>query len=233
MESNKLNSGVLYSLLLVGLAVLFVLYGRDLFAQFVDLVSDQERVIHFVQGYGLLAPLILAFLQIAQVIVAVIPGFAVSISAGFLFGLPVGILFNHLLTVLASQISYWIARKFGRPVVYKLAPAMIIERWEGAAKTYGFSFFLISFLFPIFPADSINYLGGLSGISGRSFLLASFLGRMPSQVFLSWLGANGASIASLNLSTSDWIFGTLGLVILYYVFVLIARRLTAALKPEE
>jgi uncharacterized membrane protein YdjX (TVP38/TMEM64 family) len=46
-------------------------------------------------------------------------------------------------------------------------------------------------MLPIFPADVMNFVAGLSSISWRKFLAANFVGRLPGGILLTAPGANG------------------------------------------
>lgn len=194
-------------------------------SRFMEVVSDQERVSSFVLSFGILTPVVLALLQVSQVLIAVLPGYAVIISGGYLYGLSRGFFFNLVIVILAGQVAFGIARYMGRPLVYRLASARIVEKMEGAANKYGFGFFLIGFLFPIFPADTMNYVGGLSGISGRTFLGASILGKFPSLLLMTWMGANGSNLAALKITSANQIFIGLALIALFPLFYYFSRLL--------
>lgn len=55
----------------------------------------------------------------------------------------------------------------------------------------GMLFFLFAFMVPIFPADVMNYVAGLSALSGRRFFVANLLGRLPGVVLMTAVGAYG------------------------------------------
>ena len=188
-------------LLAGGLVLLAVLLWmmRDSLEQWLVVLSDQEFVSSYVQSYGALAPLILAFLQVLQVIVAFIPGHVFVIAGGYIYGLPLGLLFNIVCVVSASQLAFLLARWFGRPMVHRLAPIETIEKWETIAEKRGFLFFTIAFVLPVFPTDVMNFVAGLTGISPKKFLAANFLGRFPSVLLLTLIGSHG-----LELSNTAW-----------------------------
>jgi uncharacterized membrane protein YdjX (TVP38/TMEM64 family) len=50
-------------------------------------------------------------------------------------------------------------------------------------------------MLPIFPADVMNFVAGMSSISGRKFLVANFVGRLPGVILLTALGANGLALS--------------------------------------
>ena len=117
-----------------------------------------------------LAPLVLAFLQVLQVIVAFIPGHVFVIAGGYIYGLPWGLLFNIFCVVSASQLGFLLARWAGRPIVHQLAASETIEKWETIAEQQGFMFFTIAFVLPVFPTDIMNFVAGVD----RHFPHASF-----------------------------------------------------------
>jgi uncharacterized membrane protein YdjX (TVP38/TMEM64 family) len=116
-------------------------------------------------------------------------------------------LFNLAFTVGASQLAYLVARWAGRPIVYRFVDRETVVYWEQIANQKGVLFFTIAFLLPIFPSDAMNFVAGLSGIDARRFLVANFLGRFPSAVMLTLIGAYG-----LELTPIVW-----GMIIAAYV----------------
>ena len=172
---------------------------RQSLAEWLVVLSDQTAVSSYVQSYGVLAPLVLAFLQVLQVIVAFIPGHVFVIAGGYIYGLPWGLVFNIVCVVAASQLGFLLARWAGRPIVHRLASPKTIEKWEAIAEEQGFLFFTIAFVLPVFPTDVMNFVAGLTGISPRKFLAANFLGRLPSVVLLTLIGSHG-----LELSNTTW-----------------------------
>ncbi|WP_420630547.1 TVP38/TMEM64 family protein [Candidatus Leptofilum sp.] len=163
-------------LLLGGLLLVAVLTWvmRESLSQWLTILSDQQFVSSYVQSYGALAPLVLAFFQVLQVIVAFIPGHVFVIAGGYIYGLPWGLIFNIVCVVAASQLGFLLARWFGRPIVHRLAPEATIKKWETIAEEQGFLFFTIAFVLPVFPTDVMNFVAGLTGISPRKFLAANF-----------------------------------------------------------
>ncbi|GJM41940.1 MAG: TVP38/TMEM64 family protein [Ardenticatenaceae bacterium] len=200
-QSSGLNNASKGWLLVGGLLLTAVLTWamRDSLSQWLTILSDQEFVSTYVQSYGALAPLVLAFLQILQVIIAFIPGHVFVIAGGYIYGLPWGLIFNIVCVVSASQLGFLLARWFGRPIVHRLAPEATIKKWETIAEKQGFLFFTIAFVLPVFPTDIMNFVAGLTGISPRKFLAANFLGRLPSVTLLTLIGSHG-----LELSKTTW-----------------------------
>ena len=205
-SNRRLFWSILSLLLFVALTVIIWIWWDEV-KELMVFISDQEAFSAYLQSYGIWGPLVLWIAQLLQVFIAFIPGHVVLIAAGYVYGFPLGLLFNITFTVAASQLAYLFARWAGRPLVYRLADRETVDYWERIANQKGVLFFTITFLLPIFPSDAMNFVAGLSGIDSRRFLLANFLGRFPSAVLLTLIGAYG-----LELNNTMW-----ALIILAYV----------------
>lgn len=211
---------------LVTLALLTVLLRQSM-SEWFTVLSDQTAVSSYVQSFGVLAPLVLAFFQVLQVIVAFIPGHVFVIAGGYIYGLAWGLLFNVVCVVSASQLGFLLARWAGRPIVHKLAAPETIEKWEAIAEQQGFMFFTIAFILPVFPTDIMNFVAGLTGISSRKFLAANFLGRLPSVTLLTLIGAYG-----LELSKGTWLLLALLVTAVYIAGRFAILRIEKKHRPQ-
>ena len=217
--------------LLVGSVVMLAILTwllRQSLSEWLAVLSDQEFVSNYVQSYGALAPLVLAFLQVLQVIVAFIPGHVFVIAGGYIYGFPLGLLFNIVCVVSASQLGFLLARWAGRPIVHRLAPRETIEKWETIAEKQGFLFFTIAFVLPVFPTDIMIFVAGLTGISPRKFLAANFLGRFPSVLLLTLIGSHG-----LELSNTVWVLLALLVTAVYIIGRFTILRIEQKYRPRS
>lgn len=214
--------------ILIGLGILVFLVLLWLMRapvwEMLTLLQNQEAVSAYVQQYGAWGPLVLAIVQLVQVLVAVIPGHVFLVAAGYVYGFIPGLLLNIVCTVGASQVGFALARWAGRPFVHKLvANEDLLERWYRIGEERGFVFFTISFVLPVFPTDMMNFVAGLSGISGRKFLAANALGRFPSAVMLTLIGSHG-----LEFSNATWaVIGAIAVTVFLtgrYAVMRIERR---------
>jgi uncharacterized membrane protein YdjX (TVP38/TMEM64 family) len=164
------------------------------------LVSDRTAVIAYLEQFGLWGPALLMILLWLQVIVAAIPGHALMVGGAYVYGFSTSFLISLVSTVGASQCAFLLARWAGRPVVVRLAPAHILDKWNKAAEQKGAVFFFFSFMLPIFPSDVMNFVAGLSSLPHRQFMAVNFLGRLPGVVLMTTIGAYG-----LELPLETWI----------------------------
>ena len=178
------------NILIVLVLLSIIAIYREPIANLLSIISDQQSVSVYLQGYGVLGPVVLFVLLVAQVFVAVLPGHALMVTAGYVYGM-VGMCVVIASTILGSQVAFLIARRYGRDLIYKLASPQIIERWNKAARHQDILFFFFSFVLPIFPSDLMCYVAGLSNISAKRFFVANVLGRTCCAVFITLIGIYG------------------------------------------
>jgi uncharacterized membrane protein YdjX (TVP38/TMEM64 family) len=171
----------------------------------------EDNITSLVESFGAFGPLALGLIQVLQVIVAVIPGDFLIVVAGKVYGFVGGFWLNMVSTVIACLAAFFIARWSGRTVVEKLVPAKVLDKWMKVVDEKGSVIFVVTFLVPVFPADAMNFVAGLSQISPKKFLLVSIIGRMP-KIFLMTLVSSG-----LQLSPMTWL--VIGLVLLASVLL--------------
>jgi uncharacterized membrane protein YdjX (TVP38/TMEM64 family) len=166
-------------------------FYRTPLMELLSLVGDREGMIETLSQYDGLGMALLFIILFLQVIVAAIPGHFFMLAGSYLYGFTLGLIIIHTSTVVASQLSYWLARKFGRPIVERLAPAQLLDKWTQKAERQGMAFFFFSFNLPIFPSDVMNFVAGLSGLSPKKFFIANFTGRLPCSIVFALVGASG------------------------------------------
>lgn len=219
----------LLALLVIVIVGVLLWQVRDSVGQLLTLVGDQEAVSAYLKSYGVWGPLVLAVAQLVQVFVVVIPGHVFLIAAGYVYGFVPGLILNLVCIVGASQLAFAFSRWMGRPLVERMVDKQILDRWYRIGEKQGFLFFTIAFVLPVFPTDAMNFVGGLSGISGGKFLAANFLGRLPSAIMLTMIGAYG-----LEFSRNTWLsIGALAVVVLIIGRIIVARIEARHAHPEE
>lgn len=197
-----------------------LLWFREPIIDILGIVSDREAVAAYLDQFGALAPLLLGIILVLQVIVAAIPGHALIVGGGYVFGFVPAFFISLTTTVLGSQIGFLLARGAGRPLVEKLAPVDVLDKWYDVSAKKGLLFFTLSFMLPIFPADVMNYVAGLSSLSPRRFFLANLIGRLPGVVLMTAVGAYG-----IQLSLNVWIGIVVAGVVMFAVWrVLLAQK---------
>jgi len=188
---TRFNKNSLLKATLLLAVVIGIWFCYSDLATVITLLGDREGLTQQIEEYGSLGAIILVIVLILQVIVAALPGHFLIIAGGYLFGFTNGFLLTHLSIVISSQICYWLAQKYGRPIIERLAPTEGLEKWTLRAKRQGITFFIFTFNLPFFPSDVMNYVAGLSGISPRKFFIANILGKLPTSILFTLIGSHG------------------------------------------
>ena len=100
--------------------------------------------------------------------------------AGAAFGVLYGSFYNVTGLFLAAIVSFFIARFLGREVVVHITGTRL-RRAERYLHRFGF-WPLVQARFLPFPASVVNFGAALTGVPVRLFLMASFIGFLPSTV---------------------------------------------------
>ena len=200
-----------------GLLIIIILLLNPV-RELISFIADREAFIEYVSSFGVWGPLILAGFNLLLVVVALLPGHIVVMAAGYLYGLLPGFLLNHLSVLLGSVVSFYLARRYGRPIVERLTPANILNRWDEAAKGHGFVFFLTCYLLPLFPADVLNFVAGLSRLPLGRFILANLLGRAWITFAITAAGTYSKEIIRLDIPPLAWVAFFLVSFVAYWIW---------------
>lgn len=177
MKKNKDGwlRNVTVLLVLMCLALTTVLFKAFLDGKF----DSVETLKAYVSGFGVLAPLILIFIQASQVVVPVLPGFLGCAVGAILFGSAGGFLCNYIGICLGSVVAFLLARKYGVKLVLSLFPQNKYEKWSGwAANSSSYVVFLLAgMVLPLFPDDFFCYFTGLTKMRTSKFVWIILLGK--------------------------------------------------------
>jgi uncharacterized membrane protein YdjX (TVP38/TMEM64 family) len=149
----------------------------------------RTKVESLVRSAGAWGPLAVIGLQIAQILIAPIPGVFIPILAGILYGPVAGTVITVVGTVLGSGIAYAIGRRAGLPLIRRWAGEKNVAR---AQKLVGGSRWIalaVLFLLPFTPSDAICFAAGMIGMRASRFAPAVLLGRVPKDAALALAGA--------------------------------------------
>ena len=157
--------------------------------QIYAVLTDRHRVTAFVASFGTAAPLVFMVIQIAQVILAPIPGEATGFIGGYLFGAFAGCLYSTIALAVGSWINFAIGRFLGKRWVRRVIPKEKLEKFNHMLRHQGILVIFVLFLFPGFPKDYLCLFLGVSTMPLRVFLLMATVGRIPGTLMLSLQGA--------------------------------------------
>ncbi len=171
------------ALLLLGVVLWF--WGEPLWR----LLTDEQALEALIERVGVWGPLALIALNVLQIVVAPIPGYVVSLSAGYLYGPLWGGIYAATGTLLGAMAAMWVGRTFGRPFVRAMLGAERMARWESVTHTDSPWVWFLLLLGPL--GDFPYLLAGMSRIPYALIFLMTLVIRVPS-VFLTTAIGGGA-----------------------------------------
>lgn len=153
------------------------------------LVIDREKMEAVITASGPWGPLVFMGIQIAQVILAPIPGEATGFIGGYLFGAAKGFVFSSISLALGSLANFLIGRLLGRRFIRRIIPADKRQRMDQMVTHNGALVIMLLFIFPGFPKDYLCLFLGVTAMPIKLFVLMATFGRMPGTLMLSLQGA--------------------------------------------
>jgi len=146
-----------------------------------------DRLKSFILSYGFWAPLISAFLMIAQSVVLFLPAFPIFVVNALAFGLVWGMLLSWSSAVLGSITCFGIAKILGRPFVQRLVNRVHLETADTALRRYEKYIILFFGFVPVISFDVISYAAGLTLLTLWEFIPLVCIAQIPSALFYSLL----------------------------------------------
>lgn len=177
-----------------------------------DLFTDPSRARALVAESGPWGPVIFILLQIAQVLVAPIPGQITGALGGVLFGSLLGTLYGMIGAAIGFTLIFILARKLGRPFVEYFVDPKLLKKFDYISQKNGTLVLFLIFLLPAFPDDIICYAAGLTAIRIRTLVLISVLGRLPGYFLLSLTGSGVAESNAILVAVVVGVLAAIGVV---------------------
>lgn len=164
---------------------------------YLALIGDADKTRESIAAAGAFGPLVYMGLQVAQIIIAPIPGQIIGLAGGYLFGPELGLLYTVVGATIGFTLVFVLTRKLGRPFVERFVSKSVLAKFDDFASSKGPLTFFLIFLLPAFPDDIISFVAGLTKIKIRTLILVSVLGRLPGYVVLAFAG-NGLTNENMN-----------------------------------
>lgn len=185
--------------------------------------SSVEALRDFVAGFGAWAPVVFFVAQVAQVVLAPVPGGVAVVVGALLFGVWGGLALSVAGAVVGSGVLFVVVRRWGRPLAMRLVGEGNLQRYVGVLDEKGTVLFAI-LLVPFMPDDVVCALAGLSKVSLRRFVVLVAVGRTPT-----WLATALITADLTTRSTAIWVSAGLVIAALTVVALLYRKRLEGRL----
>jgi len=140
-------------------------------------------------SHPVLARLAFIGLQVAQIVVFVVPGEATQVAGGYFFGTWEGALYCVIGAALGGGLAFLLATWLGRPLIRFLVRPEPLSRLENMLnQRKGWVTVFVLFLFPGVPKDALSYIAGLTPMHFGAFVLLSTLARIPGILLSTFVG---------------------------------------------
>ena len=164
-----------------------------------------------------------------------IPGSILTLGAGVLFGVVKGTVLVSVGATLGATAAFLIGRYLARGWVQrKIAGNDRFRAVDESVAREGWKIVLLMRLSPVFPFNLLNYAFGLTRISLKEYVLASWIGMLPGTVMYVYLGALVGDLAALaggrrHRTPAEWVLYGVGLAATVAVTYLVTRNARRAL----
>jgi uncharacterized membrane protein YdjX (TVP38/TMEM64 family) len=201
--------------------LLFALLLLIIYAHFLwdlSVYFNPVQIEKWLDSAGPFAPVFYMVIMALAVVISPIPSLPLDITAGAFFGPFLGTLYSVAGALSGAAASFLIARFIGRE---------IMERYLGGHINFCVScsdkvltrIVFISRLLPIVSFDIISYGAGLTKMSLKNFVLASFFGMIPLTFTYNYFGSIlifgkavtavfGIAMVALFFALPKWLEGT-------------------------
>lgn len=187
----KLNKKKVFKILIILLIILVIIGSIYISIPLIQNIKNPDVFIAWIDSFGIFSPLVYILVTMLSIIVSVIPGEVLELSAGYAFGLLRGTLFCLIAESLGSFLVILLSRKYGIKLVdYLFDTSKLKEvKFFKSAKSK-IALFAIIFIAPGTPKDILCYYAGLSSMDLGTVLLIASLGRLPSIITSTMVGAH-------------------------------------------
>ncbi|MBU0470348.1 MAG: TVP38/TMEM64 family protein [Nanoarchaeota archaeon] len=151
--------------------------------------NNPELLRTLILGMGLLAPLVLIFLQAFQTTLSIFPSQITTIAAGFIFGPFLGLAYSLAGAFIGSAVVFFLSKRYGKDLALKFFNKKDVVHFNLFFKQKKFWALFIARITPIFPNDIVSFAAGLTTMKFWRFCLVSTSGFVIQMVVLVYFGA--------------------------------------------
>jgi uncharacterized membrane protein YdjX (TVP38/TMEM64 family) len=143
------------------------------------------------------------------------PSWVLSVAGGLAFGPVWGTLLTLIGATIGATLAFFVARYLGRDFVARLLKGRF-KMLDDKLAARGFQVIFFLRLIPLVPFDVLDYIGGLSKISVRDYVLGTFLGIIPGTFAYVYLGHSLTDIYSWQFAVAVGFLVLLALIPVLY-----------------
>ena len=216
----------------VWLLVIAVLVGAaKYFGLFPFLQAQMKMALDWIRGLGVWGPIFFIGLYILAC-VFFLPGWVLTVGAGAVFGVVLGSVYVSVGATLGATAAFLVGRYLARDwVARKIQGNATFSAIDKAVAEEGWKVVGLTRLSPVFPFALLNYGFGVTRVSLRDYVLASWIGMMPGTVMYVYIGSLGNSGAR-QTTPAEWALKIVGLLATILVTVYVTKIARKALAKK-
>ncbi|MGY4531874.1 putative membrane protein YdjX (TVP38/TMEM64 family) [Pseudomonas sp. TE3786] len=145
----------------------------------------------------------------AIVVIAALPSLPLNLAAGFFWGGVVGGIYSTIGVTIGGWVSFVAARwLIGQPLAYQFESKWA-KRVQEEFERNGWKFVAFARINPIIPTGPLNYLLGLTSLTNRGFLWATFIFLLPPSIAVAYIGDTLQTFTANQADVNEIIHGLL------------------------
>lgn len=203
-------------------------------AKFLDAHLLLEHALAWIRGAGPWGPLIFVALYVVAT-VFLLPGSILTLGAGLVFGVAKGSILASIAATLGATAAFFVGRYLARGwVSQKIDGYGTFKAIDEAVARDGWKIVGLTRLSPVFPFNLLNYAFGVTRVTPRDYILASWIGMLPGTVMYVYLGSLAGDLATIGAghrlrTPAEWTLYLIGLAATVAVTMYVTRLARAAL----
>jgi uncharacterized membrane protein YdjX (TVP38/TMEM64 family) len=197
-----------------------------------------QPALDWVEGLGPWGPVALGVIYVLSCVLFV-PGFILTVGAGFLFGVVQGTVVVSVGSTIGATLACLVGRYLARDRIAGLVEGNArFAAVDAAVAREGFKIVLLTRLSPVFPFNLLNFAYGLTNVRISHYMLASWIGMLPGTIMYVYFGSVAEDVASVGSGEkggAEWALTIVGFLAAIAVMILVtrvARRALAEAAPS-
>jgi uncharacterized membrane protein YdjX (TVP38/TMEM64 family) len=183
-----------------------------------------KQTLDWVGRLGAWGPVIFIVVYVVATVLFV-PGSVLTLGAGALFGLIWGSIYVSIASTLGATCAFLVGRYLARHAINrKIERNARFAAIDKAVANEGWKIVGLTRLSPVFPFTLLNYAFGLTRVSLRHYVFASWIGMMPGTVMYVYIGSLAqAGTGQRSRTAGEWTLYGVGLLATILVTIFVTR----------
>lgn len=190
-----------------------------------------QTVLGQIKELGYWGPTVFILLYIVSCMV-LIPASVLTMGGGAIFGVVKASIYVSIAATLGATAAFLIGRYFARDWIHrKVGTHPLFVAMDRTVAAEGWKIVFLTRLCPIFPFFLMNYAYGLTRVSLRHYMLATWIGIMPGSTLFVYIGSL-ANVADSQTTTAGWLLKGFILLTAVWAVIYISKVARRALSKR-